>query len=189
MTDKRQETEELELADDLYRMSLAYRNAMNEEIHGLRSLAPEETPDMIDSKLQDFDDALNSLPYTPSFDEALGLSSQFVQSSEFRLRFLRAELFDVKKAAVRFEQYLTIGKNYFGQIGLQRPICISDLNKQELEILKVGNLQLLNSRDKSGRRIVARVGNIGADDHTLFSRVCIRGPWLFGSDESHHPLL
>jgi hypothetical protein len=166
---------ETELADELYRMSLASRNAMNEEIHGLRTLAPDETPDMIDAKLKELDAELNSLPCTISCDEALGLSIQLVNCSEFRLRFLRADLFDAKKAAIRLEQYFTFCKKYFGQDGLLRPIYISDLDKQELEILKVGNLQLLNSRDRSGRRIIARVGSIVADHHSLFRKVCAFG--------------
>lgn len=161
----------VELAQDLTRMSVQSRNEMNEEIHGLRTLTPEETPEMVQDKLRELNYALNMLPSTPSYDEAMGLSSELVKSSEFRMRFLRAETFDARKAAIRMEQYLTFAKNYFGPEALHRPSFMSDLDKQEQEMLKAGNLQLLDSRDRFGRRIVVRVGSIGTEDHSMFQLV------------------
>lgn len=144
---------EAELAQELNQMNVTSQNAMVEEIHGLRTLAPDETREMTEAKLKELDIALKELSLKQSFNEAIKASSQWVQSSELRLRFLRAETFDVSKAAKRMEQYLTFSKHLFGPEALQRPIYMSDLDKEEQEILKAGNFQLLDSRDRAGRRI------------------------------------
>jgi hypothetical protein len=91
----------------------------------------------------------NTLPSTVAYEEAL-LSYQqqqqqqqqdvlndststtrscYVNGIDFRLQFLRTELFDTHKAAIRLVKYCTLIKQYFGPIGLQRPIQISDLGR------------------------------------------------------------
>jgi hypothetical protein len=59
--------------------------------------------------------------------KALSLPSTCVNEEWFRLRFLRSELFDVKAAAERIIRYLDLVETYYGEIGLQRPIQLSDL--------------------------------------------------------------
>ncbi|KAG7346909.1 hypothetical protein IV203_005978 [Nitzschia inconspicua] len=170
MDDPGEDTVEAELAKELYQMSVISRNEMTEEIHGLRTLAPKETLEMIDVKLEELDRALQSLPSKPSYNEAISRCSEWVRSRDFRLMFLRAETFDVKNAATRIEQYLTFSRSHFGPEALQRPIYMSDLDKQEQEIVKAGNFQLLDYRDRAGRRIAVRMGILGRD-HNVVQRM------------------
>jgi len=79
-----------------------------------------------------------------------------VNTAEFRLKFLRCELFDAKKAAARLVSFLDFLMDVFDDKEdlLLRPMRMSDFDKNEYIILKTGNFQLLPFRDRSGRRIV-----------------------------------
>lgn len=83
----------------------------------------------------------------------------YVNTTEFRLRFLRAELFQTKKAAERMVKYLALLYETFGLVALRRPIRFSDLTKVEQEFLRGGDYQLLPYRDRSGRRVACIVTN------------------------------
>jgi hypothetical protein len=72
---------------------------------------------------------------------------------EFRIKFLRAELYDFHKAAIRVTKWLDLLKKYFGDVALTRQIKFVDLTQQEQRILLEGNQQILPSRDRSGRLI------------------------------------
>jgi hypothetical protein len=110
-------------------MSFEDRNAMQEEIHGVFNMCPEETPDLVQSSLLKLSQEVMtlSIPEKASFLKALSLPSTYVNEEWFRLRFLRSELFDVKAAAERIIRYLDLVETYYGEIGLQRPIQLSDL--------------------------------------------------------------
>lgn len=82
----------------------------------------------------------------------------YVNSEEFRLRFLRCELFDVHTAALRMTKYLNLVSELFGEYTLQRPIRISDFSKDELREFRKGRYQFLPYRDRAGphgRRILS----------------------------------
>jgi hypothetical protein len=85
----------------------------------------------------------------------------YVRSYLFCIKFLRSELFDVKKAADRYMQCIDFLVDYFGLFALERPLFLNDLNKEEHKLLKEGQLQLLPSRDRSGRRVVVFLGTFG----------------------------
>ncbi|OEU08687.1 hypothetical protein FRACYDRAFT_249587 [Fragilariopsis cylindrus CCMP1102] len=62
----------------------------------------------------------------------------FVNSDNFRLRFLRAELFDIKDAAQRMVKYLDFVLELFGPYALERAIELRDFNKQEIKWFQLG---------------------------------------------------
>ena len=78
----------------------------------------------------------------------------YIHGDEFRLRFLRCELFDIPKAALRMVTYLDLMVELFGPISLQRPITLADFTKDELRHMRKGMIQILPYRDRSGRRII-----------------------------------
>ena len=57
---------------------------------------------------------------------------------QFRLKFLRCELFDIQKTATRIINYLHIMLELFGIIALQRPVTLEDFTKDELRLFKKG---------------------------------------------------
>jgi hypothetical protein len=175
------------LAEEISRLSFQDRNHINEEIHGVRVLAPEETPELLERSLVDLDSFLNQMiTEPPSLKDAYNLSQTldsnrrmepidlrsnenpsttniiYVNDTSFRLRFLRCELFDAKKAALRIIKYLNLVHEVCGECALTRPIQLNDFHKEEKKILRSGFMQLLPYRDRAGRPILAFVGDIGA---------------------------
>ena len=152
------------LAKELLQLSVEDRNGIQEEIHGVRCLAKEETPEFIYNALRQLDFELNNDESIPPSQKSAYIRSQelqmvqqhatYVNGTEFRLRILRCELFDVKKAARRMVNFLNYALEYFGEYALVRPIRISDFTKSELKVFKTkGWFQFLPFRDRSGRRI------------------------------------
>ena len=218
------------LADELNALSFHDREALSEEMHGVRSLAPVETPEMIQKALislqfefegrlkvalvslpsrnvprnsnhidnsrnnsrnnsnHNSSDAINSdcnsedvsrrkylndlLKASEFFTSSSSCSSRvegsrnytkysYALSDAFRLKFLRAELFDVKKAATRYLKCIDFLVAYFGLVALERPLYLKDLDKAEQKLMREGHCQLMPSRDRFGRRIVVFQGAVG----------------------------
>jgi len=164
MTAKNDSDDEL-LSKELLRLSVEDRNGIQEEIHGVRCLAPEETPHLIKTSLCQLAFELDNDECIPPSQKRAYLKSQqlqrqqqqqtYVNGVEFRLRFLRCELFDAKKAAKKMVEFLNYALEFFGDYALMRPIKISDFTKAELKIMRTeGKFQFLPFRDRSGRRIL-----------------------------------
>ena len=157
------QVEEL-LSNELYKLSMEDRNKFQDEIHGVRCIAPEETPELLRCSLRQMEYELeHEVPldqkraYLRSKELQLQLQeTTYIHQDDFKLRFLRCELFDVPKAAIRMALFLDLLVDLFGDYALERPIRISDFTKKELAEFRKGRFQLLNDRDRgvgSGRRI------------------------------------
>jgi hypothetical protein len=196
------------LRNEMMKLSVKDRNGIYEEIHGVRCIAPIETPEFLERSLIELNTELARIPPSEkrAFCHASSTSTStstltstqnnnnynynycnnqnnhninyninnhnnsnkktnYVDTDDFRLRFLRCELFDVRKAARRLVNYLDLiayGLPFEkGLVVLQRPITLSDLNDAEQSILRKGHLQLLPFRDRSGRRILTVVASLG----------------------------
>ena len=113
---------------------------------------------------------IESISPKNAFAKAEMNGSQYVQDREFRLKFLRANDFDVGKAAKKFVNYLDLLDKYYGVDALMRPLFFSDLREPELDLLRAGHMQLLGTRDRSGRRVLNVLGAY-RKEHTVFSKV------------------
>ena len=185
------------LRDEMMQLSVRDRNKIFEEIHGVRCMAPDETPKFLERALLEIDSELAKIPIANKkaflaatasrknnsnqnnvcnnknhdknerkHGDCCGVCSvNFVDSAEFRLRFLRCELFDAKKAAQRLVNYLELITTMMpfkrGSELLKRPITLADFDEVEQSILRKGHLQLLPFRDRSGRRVLAGVASLG----------------------------
>ena len=188
------------LSQERLKLSISDRNAVEEEIHGVRCMAVEETPDLIRDSLQNFQKELLAVPKStrvvydrivssvkeyrrleeklkihnhdnstkmgiawniPKQEQELQDSSTLakhyaIEDDDFRIRFLRCELFDVKKAVERFLNYLILVDELWGfEVVSRRLVVKEDFTKNELQYLRKGFIQLLPFRDRSGRRVVA----------------------------------
>ena len=164
------------LASDLYRMSVDERNFVFEDIHGVRSLSEEENdPSKMKKSLEAMDLALEKIESKDAYYDAVTIDSDYVlRNEELRIRFLRAEKFDASKAAQRFVHYLDFYRELFGNIALVRPIYFDDLSKSEQSLLREGCQQLLPCRDRTGRRIYVRIGNMKGAEENQFSQPMLR---------------
>ena len=171
------------LTKELLELSFADRSAISEEIHGVRCMAPKETPDLLKRSLRELQEELDGIPYKPAYDKAQAFAkdpefsqTSYVNTAEFRLKFLRCEFFDVGKAVIRLLRYLDLMVELYGLIGLKRKIMLSDFPKNELQVLRAGFFQMFPFRDRSGRRIMCIVGEMGVQYDSLIrvSSFCSR---------------
>jgi hypothetical protein len=146
------------LSKELQSLSFQQRTKVQEEVHGVTNLCPEENPAMIVEALKSMQQHLDAIQNKPVF---MQLSQQsYLYTREWRLRFLRCELYDCKMAAerlVRFTEYML--QEYDLEV-LERPLRLSDLEtkcgrrgKEVMNSFKSGHSQLLPFRDRSGRRV------------------------------------
>ncbi len=151
------------LSQDLLNLSITDRNAIIEEIHGVKTIAPPETPNMIQSALQEFEGHIERMPQDKKAALVRGkrlYPDSYISSEDFRLRFLRCDLFDTRMAASRMCEFLDLVSDLFGDYVLRRPIQMTDFTWEEMQVLRHGHFQLLPYRDRSGRRIFAFVGGL-----------------------------
>ena len=93
--------------------------------------------------------------------------SCYVNDPMVRLRFLRAERYDPKKAATRFIKFLKFSQELYGDFVADRPVQLSDLKtREEKRALTNVSFQFLPFRDRSGRRVFVSVGTCGYDIET-----------------------
>ena len=146
------------LSKEILQLSIKDRNYIQEEIHGVHCLAPEETPELLQQSLQQLAITLDvSIPINEkgAYLQSQKLPKTYVNGDDFRLRFLRLELFDVIKAAQRIVRFLDLLLDLFGDFALKRAIRLRDFDSEELRCIRMGCLQFMPFRDRSGRRIFA----------------------------------
>jgi hypothetical protein len=154
------------LSRELSNLNVRDRESIDEEIHGVRCLALPETAEMLTASLSRLSEELDSIRVKPAFNRSQKLgqdaSGTYVDTADFRLKFLRCELFDAKKAAIRLVSFLDFLIDIFdgNEELLLRPLRLWDFKAHELAILKAGNFQLLPYRDRSGRRILTVILNV-----------------------------
>lgn len=118
-----------------------------------------ESSDMQDKFLDQMDLELRKLSVcsatpTSAYGHALYLNPDYVQSSAYRLLFLRDNEFDPKRAAEHYIKHFEIKRQYFdNEDVLGRHVRWSDLGETEQGIVKIGFMQILPSLDTAGRRI------------------------------------
>ena len=147
------------IAEDFLNLSIDDRNKVAEEINGVHCMALEETPEMLESALAKLNIELDALPYKKKvgFQLSQSLLKTYINDDDFRLRFLRCELFDQREAAVRLVKYCDFVLELFGSFALERHIQLSDFDKKEMKWLQMGYIQLMPFRDQSGRRIILQI--------------------------------
>jgi hypothetical protein len=167
-------------AKELYEMDAREREDIANEIHGVQSSrAIQETPEFISEGVQSLRDFIDqtieaNLDTGKSFVPAVtreaykrflaselkegGNKVPYIHTQNFLLKFLRACHFDIENTGQRYFRYLDLIHDLFGDIAFKRPLMLMDLTSREMRYLKKGQMQLLPSRDRVGRRIFAFSG-------------------------------
>jgi hypothetical protein len=171
------------LANEFSNCAIKDRTEIQEEIHGVHCMAPDETPELLTRRLKQLSIELDNDDHIPvDKKQAYILSRQlqqehehnkmpYVNCIEFRLMYLRCEFFDVKKTAKRLVQALDFLLENFGSYALERKIKLSDFTKEELNGMRKGFIQLLPSRDRGGRRITVVFPGNNYDSAALRTQV------------------
>jgi hypothetical protein len=107
---------------------------------------------------------LDSIQYKPIYDQLSPFS--YLHKRDWRLRFLRCELFQCQKAAERLVRFTVYMENEYDMEVLERPLRLSDLQtksgkrgNKEMDSFRSGHSQLFPFRDRSGRRIIVTRAN------------------------------
>jgi predicted house-cleaning noncanonical NTP pyrophosphatase (MazG superfamily) len=146
------------LANTLQELSVKERENVYFEQHGVSDVI-EEVPEFVAQCLEEFNSQLLLLkssrqPWAEAYNLAESRDPLYVNSPKIRLRFLRTERFDAKKAATRFVLYFDFKKDLFGETKLCKDITYNDLGEEDIKALKKGFLQDLPARDRSGRAVL-----------------------------------
>ena len=142
-----------QLSRTMANMSQEERARILEDVHGV-SDDVDETPEMVSRNLANFDQEINHLMQSnDALRLAMARDPQFVQNQDFRLQFLRADSFDAKAAAQRFDRHFKMKLQLFGEEKLTKDIVQDDLDEDTMEYLYSGRFQNLPLRDKSGRHV------------------------------------
>ncbi len=163
---------------ELHALSAEDRNMIQEEMHGVRSQAVQETPTLVAQSIQQMLlHVEQKIPpeerqaYTVGMDRSEA-SRRFITRPNFLLQFLRAERYDPELAAFRYCRWLQLLLEYFDAALLERDLYLSDLTREEHKFLRDGFIQLLPHRDRCGRRVPVIVGSIGKS-YTVTTRVSV----------------
>jgi hypothetical protein len=183
------------LASELYNMSVDDRNRIQEELHGVQSLAPCEAPQIMESSLtvlrREIDVRIQSLQLVTSpGEESLWSFLQailmpacqlYIKSYDLCIMYLRADRLNPRLAALRMIRHLGLLFKYFGQVALLRPLRLADLSKQEQDVFRAGNNQVMPSRDRAGRLVVFSYGSMSSEGLSDASRVSIEATFCKNS--------
>jgi hypothetical protein len=142
------------IAQIMSKLSMKEREEVYYDIHGVQDVIDEDAEEgFVDRKLKDMADEL--LKIHPSdreaYDMAISSHPSYVEHRGFRLRFLRADRFDPKLAAVRYANHYATKLELFGPEKLGRDIVQDDLGREALDALYCGVSQTLPRRDATGR--------------------------------------
>jgi hypothetical protein len=148
-----------------------------QKYHGVSNLCPKETPALVEKSLKSMQQHLDNMQRKPIYNQLSPFS--YLHTREWRLRFLRCELFDCKKAAVRLVRFTEYMEREYDMEVLERPLRLSDLQtksgergKEVMDCFRSGHSQLFPFRDRSGRRIFVSCGNHSLQ-YEIDIRVCL----------------
>ena len=143
------------LAKEMATMSVQEREQAVDDIHGVSEVIHEK-PGFVRVKIQEMEMELSKhiTRGKEAYMQAEAQNKEFVTCVKFRLKFLRAEMFDARLAARRMIRFFEEKKKLFGPAKLTKEIKLSDLDKEDRTFLESGIFQIMPQRDQAGRRIV-----------------------------------
>ncbi|KAL3928461.1 MAG: hypothetical protein SGARI_005029, partial [Bacillariaceae sp.] len=158
------------IAETLAALPVEEREQIIRDLYGISSNTPsavnEDDPAFIQQKLEEMKEQLVRLRNSYSWNlrlAAIELAESkniaYVEDPKFRLKFLRADRYDAKKAAGRFIRFFDFKYGLFGEDALTRRIAWNDLQPEDQAALKKGCVQRLPLRDRAGRGIFVSVYN------------------------------
>jgi hypothetical protein len=141
------------VANQMNQMTLKERERVYEDIHGVSDVISEE-PLFVAQSLEQMEDEIGKIRKKTAYERALFLSPPYVQDRDFRLMFLRCELFDAEKAAQRFVRFFDYKLDLFGPDRLMKDITLGDLDADDMDCLMNGSHFFLKEKDRGGRTIM-----------------------------------
>ena len=101
-------------ASELAQLSAEERNIVYEDIHGVLDVRHEH-PEMIDRKLEEMKIEIRKVKERSAYNKALFLAPSKISRPAFHLMFLRAEMFNPRRAARRLVSHFHYKALLFGR--------------------------------------------------------------------------
>jgi len=159
---------------EMYELDPLERDIIINEIHGIKSSRwVEETEESVkeaitsfraflennlDQELDNRDSIVPPVTKDHYRRAVYELKSGYIISKDFLIKFLRICHYNFEDAALRYFRYLDLLHLLFGDDSLTRSLELTDLTKRELRYLRKGQMQLLPTRDRAGRRMFSFSG-------------------------------
>jgi hypothetical protein len=87
----------------------------------------DDDDDVTDGMIEQLYKEIDQLPDKPTYDLANdGLRSKYIHRRDVLVKFLRAERYRPRHAADRLNRFLDISLEYFGPVGLIRPVRMTE---------------------------------------------------------------
>ena len=146
------------LAKELNQLSLAEREKANYDLHGVADVV-EEKPGFVDQCLVDLESEICKLEDNKkkAYEMAKKVNPGYICGRSFLLKFLRAECFVPKNAATRLVGFLEVKLKLFGPKPLARELLLSDLNQDDMVVIRSGLFSIVPLRDSAGRAVTVLV--------------------------------
>ncbi|CAJ1969894.1 unnamed protein product [Cylindrotheca closterium] len=151
------QTEEL-LSSEMSQLSVQERSNALDDLHCVGEEL-RETPEMIQRSLAEFEDAVRK-ERNPVYEMAVNQNRAHVEDPKFRLKFLRAKLYDTRKSVRKMMSFLECKAKYFGNDKVAREIDLSDLSKEDMELMLSGLFHVQDERDRRGRVVLHFFGKL-----------------------------
>ena len=160
-SEKIQKTGRSLLAKELNQPPLAEREKAYYDLHGVADVV-EERPEFVDQCLADLESEICKLEgYKNAYEMAKKVNPEYICGRGFRLKFLRAERFMPKNAATRLVSFLEEKLRLFGPTALARELLLSDLNQDDMVLLRSGFFSIVPLRDSAGRVVTVIIPFLG----------------------------
>lgn len=152
LPDIKPEDVESELTEKIKKLQMSDQEQIYNDMYGVAGEL-QETQESIRASLDQFEKEVDKLEHVPAYDLACLLGPEYVKNESFRLRFLRADSHNAKRAAQRFTYHFKVKLDLFGHDLLVKDITQDDLEEKPLEGLYNGFSQFFPSRDRAGRMV------------------------------------
>lgn len=146
------------LAQELQKLTLEEHEQILFSVHGLPRCTLEDDLVALEARLKDLEMELENITSKDRevYDKVRARNPKYVESTPFRLLFLRSESYDAKATAEKIVSHFKVKKELFGEGEiLWRDVRLSDLNPTDVELLELGFMQVLPIRDVAGRAVTA----------------------------------
>lgn len=147
-----EEVEEI-LSSEFKKLSVPEQARALDDLNHASGSELKEDPAVIDQLLSDFEDEVGRF-HSPIYEQALVQDSSYVEDPAFRLKFLRANLHNVKEATKQMLSFLRHKATYFGSDKITSDITVDDLTPDELKLMLSGIYHIQDGTDRNGRVIL-----------------------------------
>jgi hypothetical protein len=141
------------IAKEMTDLSLQEREKAENDVHGIMPSRSED-PLALQNGLLHMQRHLETMKQGTIYEEAEIMNRNYVSDPKFRLKFLRADLYDPKEAAERMIRFFELKRSLFGPGKLVKDITIEDLDENDMECMRSGYMQLPPFRDMAGRTLL-----------------------------------